>query len=97
MQNALRAVDGHISDRAEALFAPIVDHLREAGEARSAREIQNHFTRHMGIEGVTTACEYLADQKMIGKASLPVRLTRRSNVELQELAFFYLSDQAVPR
>jgi predicted nucleotidyltransferase len=97
VQDALRAVDGYIADRAASLFAPIVDHLRDVGEARSAREIQNHFTRHMGVEGVTTACEYLADQKMIGKASLPVRLTRRSNVELQELAFFYLSDQAVPR
>ena len=35
-----------------------------------------------------TACEYLADQGLIGKASLPVHLTRRSNVEVQETAFF---------
>ena len=39
--------------------------------------------------GVTTACEYLADQGLIGKASTPVRLTKRSNVDVQELAFFY--------
>ena len=39
---------------------------------------------------MTTACEYLADQGLIGKASTPVRLTKRSNVEVQELAFFYL-------
>jgi hypothetical protein len=29
---------------------------------------------------------------MIGKASLPVRLTKKSTAEVQELAFFYLSD-----
>ena len=39
---------------------------------------------------MTTACEYLADQGLIGKASTAVQLTRRSNVEVQELAFFYL-------
>jgi len=42
------------------------------------------------VEGVTTACEYLADQGLIGKASTPVQLTKRSNVSVQELAFFYL-------
>jgi hypothetical protein len=36
---------------------------------------------------VTAACEYLADQGLIGKASIPVQLTRRSNVMVQELAF----------
>jgi hypothetical protein len=40
---------------------------------------------------VTLACEYLAEQGLIGKASTPVRLTRKSNIEVQELAFCYLS------
>ena len=43
--------------------------------------------------GVTTACEYLADQGLIGKASTPVQLTKKSNVEVQELAFFYLEER----
>ena len=42
---------------------------------------------------MTTACEYLADQGLIGKASTPVRLTKRSNVDVQELAFFYLQER----
>ena len=42
----------------------------------------------LDIGDVVTACEYLADQGLIGKASLPVRLTRKSNVEVQETAFF---------
>lgn len=92
VQDALDAVDGYISERAPALFAPIVEHLRDVGEARSSREIDDHFNRHMNISHVTTACEYLADQEMIGKASLPVRLTKKSTIDVQELAFFYLSD-----
>ena len=41
---------------------------------------------------VTTACEYLADQGLIGKASTPVQLTKKSNVHVQELAFFSTGD-----
>ena len=42
--------------------------------------------------GVITACEYLADQGIIGKASTPVQLTKKSNLEVQELAFFAMTE-----
>src|SRR4029453_9822151 len=87
VQDALDAVDGYIAARAPTLFALIIKHLKEVGEARSSRELDNHFLRHFNIDHVTTACEYLADQQLIGKASLPVRLTRKSTIEVQELAF----------
>jgi predicted nucleotidyltransferase len=85
---ALDAVDAYLAERAPALFAPVLEHLREAGEARSATEIEDHFTRNFGIEGVTAACEYLADQGLVGKSGISVQLTRKSNVQVQELAFF---------
>jgi hypothetical protein len=46
------------------------------------------------VDNVTTACEYLADQGTIGKVSVPARLTKKSNVDVQELAFVYLADSA---
>src|SRR5262244_572200 len=94
VQAALVAVDRYVAERAPGLFAPVIDHLREVGEARSCTEIEDHFKRNHNIEGVTTACEYLADQGLIGKASTPVRLTKKSNVEAQELAFFYLEESS---
>ena len=92
VQDALDAIDGYLAERTPRLFALIIDHLRDVGEARSSREIDDHFSRHLNVNHVTTACEYLADQQLIGKASLPVRLTKKSTIEVQELAFFYLSD-----
>lgn len=89
VQAALDAVDAYVAERAPKLFAAIIDHLREVGEARSSTEIEDHFKRNFNVEHVTTACEYLADQGLIGKASTPVRLTKKSNVTVQELAFFY--------
>jgi hypothetical protein len=90
VEAALDAVEGYVAERANALFGPVIDHLREAGEARSASEIEAYFKRNFDVGGVTTACEYLADQGLIGKVSTPVRLTKRSNIEVQELAFIFL-------
>jgi len=90
VEAALAAADRFVADRARDVFGPVLEYLREAGEARSASEIEAHFARHFGIEGVTTACEYLADQGLIGKAAIPVRATKKSTVSLQELAFFDL-------
>ncbi len=93
VEEALGAVDCYLAERATVLFGPLIDHLRDVGEARSCSEIEDHFQRNFDFSGVTAACEYLADQGIIGKASAPVQLTRKSNIEVQELAFFYLEDQ----
>ena len=92
-----RHLDRYLAERAPRLFAPVLDHLREVGEARSATDLEDHFHRNFGVEGVTTACEYLADQGLVGKASTAVQLTRRSNTSVQELAFFHLADGDRPR
>ncbi len=92
VQAALDAADRYVAERTAALFGPVVDHLREVGEARSCTEIETHFKRNFDVGGVTTACEYLADRGLIGKASVPVQLTKKSNVQVQELAFFYTGD-----
>ena len=91
---ALDAIDAYLTQRAATLFRPVLDHLRDVGEARSSRDLEDHFTRHMNLSGVTTVCEYLADQGMLGKASAPFRLTRSSNIEVQELAFYYVGEKA---
>lgn len=92
VQAALDAVDRYLAERAPVLFAPVIDHLRDVGETRSCTEIEAHFKRNFDVSGMTTACEYLADQGLLGKASTPVRLTKRSNIEVQELAFFSLGE-----
>jgi hypothetical protein len=94
IEAALSAAEEYVGERKTALFAPIFEHLTEVGEARSTTEIEDHFRRNFGIEGVTLACEYLSDQGLLGKAPLPARLTKRSNVDVNELAFFCGSNVA---
>jgi hypothetical protein len=94
VQAALDAIDGYLAQRAATLFRLVLEHLEEVGEARSCTEIEAHFKRNFNVEGVTSACEYLADQGLIGKVSTPVQLTKKSNVLVQELAFVYLREAA---
>ncbi len=88
VETALAASEEYVASRAPRVFAPLLDYLREQGDVRSSRDIEDHFKKTHGIEGMTTACEYLADLGLIDKASTPVQLTRRSSVMLEELAFF---------
>jgi uncharacterized protein len=91
VKSALDAIDAYLASRSTSLFHLVIDYLREAGEARSVSEIEDHFKREYDVSDVSTACEYLADEGLLGKASLPAKLTRKSNVEVQELAFFFSS------
>ena len=93
VEAALRAIDDYMAERSVSLFRPVIDHLREVGEVRSCTEIEDYFQRNFDVGGVTAACEYLADQGKIGKASTPVQLTKKSTIEVQELAFFYLEER----
>jgi predicted nucleotidyltransferase len=88
VEKALATIEDYLAVRARKVFAPVLDYLREHGDVRSSRDIEDHFKKTYGVDGITTACEYLADVGMIDKASTSVQLTRRSNVTLQELAFF---------
>jgi hypothetical protein len=88
VQAALAAAETYMAKRATRLFASVLDYFRDAGEIRSASDIEDHFSRNFDIAGVTTACEYLSDRGLLAKASSPVRATKRSSVSLQELAFF---------
>lgn len=90
VEAALRTIDTHMEEQAPTVFAPLLEYLRETGEARSVTELEAHFARHFGVEHVSTACEYLADRGLIAKVSTTRQLTRRSNVSVQEQAFVHL-------
>ena len=87
---ALDAIEEYLEARTEALFAPILEYLDEAGgEPRSCTEIAHYFRREYGMEHVILACEWLADIDAIDRATMPVKLTTRSQIDVDELAFFH--------
>ena len=92
LTKALAAIDAYLEPQAAELFAPIIDYLDDAGgEPRSATDIGHYFRRHYDMHDVVIACEWLSDIGVIEKASTPVKLTTRSQTEVEELAFFYVA------
>ena len=89
---ALDAIDAYLAKRAPALFGLILGHLREAGDTRSASDLEAHFSRNFEVEGVIIACEYLSDRGLISKVSSPIQLTKQSNISVQEMAFVYAQE-----
>lgn len=88
VQAALDAADEYLQHCTAEFGRPIIAWLEAAGEARSCTEIDAHFARTLGVEGVSATCEYLADQGTLGRASVTSRLTKKSTADVQELAFY---------
>jgi hypothetical protein len=94
VQDALDAINTYLEERAERLFKPVLDYLTEAGETRSASELAAHFRKKVQGGDLFFVCEWLARQGIVEKVAAPVRLTRKSRVELEEPAYFYDGDGA---
>jgi hypothetical protein len=86
---AVERIDQYVTRKIKTLFAPVLEYLECAGSVRSASEIENHFANTYNLENISLACEWLADKDVITKVSSPVRLTDRSRVEFDEMAFYY--------
>jgi uncharacterized protein len=86
---ALQRIHGYLRERVTDVFRPILDYLAEAQGIRSATELNHYFSNQMNLEGIDTACEWLADEEIIQKLSSPHRLTEKSRVDVQEAAYYY--------
>lgn len=86
---ALDTAEDYLELKAKRLFKPVFEYLQAMGDARSATDINHHFDRNHGVSNAVGCCEYLADLGRIDKVSTAVRLTTRSQLEVDELAFFY--------
>jgi uncharacterized protein len=87
---ALLRIHSYLRQNLDEIFAPLLDYLAEQPGARSSTEIDYHFARQHNIEGVSMACEWLADEGIIDRAAIPTRITERSHADVQEAAYFYL-------
>ena len=93
LEAALKSVTAYLHAHLHALFGLVLDYLRDEGEVRSITEINHVFERSFNIEGVDTACEWLADEGIIQKLAVPVRLTAKSRVDMEEAAYYFGGEQ----
>ena len=86
----LAQVDAYLEDRAQTLFKPLLDFLEEAGEERTIIDIADHFGhRNLWFE---LPCEWLSQKGMIEQFSAPIRLTKDSQVSVEQPSYYYDAD-----
>ena len=78
----------YVEGQAEQLFSPILDYMRESGGVRSSSEIHGYFKNQIQDEHLTIALEWLADKDILRKLPSPLHLTRKSQVTVDEAAYY---------
>ena len=87
VRRALETIDRHLEDRTFTLFQPLFDFLASAGGTRTATELSDHFGVRQAWVGFV--CEWLAQKGIIEQFSSPLRLTKESQISVEEAAYYY--------
>ncbi|RPJ49517.1 MAG: nucleotidyltransferase domain-containing protein [Chloroflexi bacterium] len=86
---ALERIDGYLAERADRVFKPVLDYLAQANGLCTAAEMSAYFKKKVQVDGLGGVYEWLARRGMIQKLSSPTHLTRKSQVTLDEPAYYY--------
>jgi hypothetical protein len=96
IQRALDLIEGYLDRNLRLLFGPVLDYLSQEGGVRTMTDLDTYFRNQ--VQGhVGVVCEWLADRGIIQKVPSPLRLTPRSQVEVDEAAFYYDPEATAPR
>ncbi len=87
VRRALEMIDRYLADRTFTLFQPLFDFLASAGGTRTATELSDHFRVRQTWVGFV--CEWLAQKEVIEQFSSPLRLTKESQISVEEAAYYY--------
>jgi hypothetical protein len=67
-----------------------LDYLSQAGGIRTSSELDGYFKKQVQLEwGLSNVYEWLADKGIIQKVPSPLRLTQKSQVVVDEAAYYY--------
>ena len=98
IQDALDAVNTYLDDR-QFIFQPILDYLIEQKAPRTNTELNADLGRslHVNSEGfpefddepLDLTCQWLAWKGIIRQVAMPVKLTAKSQVPVEEPAYYY--------
>lgn len=93
IQNALDTINVYLGEKL-FIFQPILDFLAEANGPRSTTELNSYFQKKIGENRLDAAYEWLVRKGVIQRVSTPVKLTLKSQVEIEEAAYYYDKETA---
>ena len=86
---AIELINAYLDRNLLLLFSPVLDYLHEAHGIRSTSEIDEYFHKQVQCDSLSNIYEWLADKEVVQKVPSPVRLTVKSQVTVDEAAYYY--------
>lgn len=86
---ALEAVENYLVEQSGILFAPILEYLNEMGGPVPLSELNQHFKKKLPHVNMISVYDWLVRHNIIQRLSSPVRLARKSTIELEEPSYYY--------
>ena len=89
IQQAIDLINGYLDQHLLLLFSPILEYLSEARGIRTTSELDEYFRKQVQDHPLSNIYEWLADKGVIQKVPSPMRLTVKSQVTVDEAAYYY--------
>lgn len=96
LAQVLKLVEDFLLENRQQLFRPLLSYLSEATDARSVSEIGDHLLQAFARPStdppwdMALVLEWLAHHGDLMKATIPKRLTSKSRVTADEVAYYYM-------
>ena len=97
LQDTLDAINGYLDER-QFIFQPVLDYLAEQKAPRTLTELNADLGRGLhGSEGfpnfddesLDLVCQWLAWKGIIKQVAMPLKLTTKSQIAVEEPAYYY--------
>jgi len=89
IQQTLDLINAYLDRHLYTLFGPILDYLSQEGGTRTTTELDTYFKKQVQEQSLSNIYEWLADKGIIQKVPSPVRLTHKSQITVDEAAYYY--------
>jgi len=89
LAEVLGRINAYLEERTQILFGPVLEYLSEADGLCTGAEMNAFFKKKVQSESLDGVYEWLARKGIIQKLASPVHLTRKSQVTLDEPAYYY--------
>ena len=91
IQDALDAVNTYLDER-QFIFQPVLDYLAEQKAPCAITELNADLGRGLhddGEESLNLVCQWLAWKGIIRQVAVPIKLTAKSQIAVEEPAYYY--------
>ncbi|MCL5999124.1 MAG: sigma-70 family RNA polymerase sigma factor [Chloroflexi bacterium] len=89
IQHTLDRINAYIDEKVQVLFGPILEYLAQEGGTRTTTELDTYFKKLTQQATLSHIYEWLAFKGIVQKVPSPVRLHPKSQVTVDEAAYYY--------